>query len=280
MRFSFSGHESFHCKSLWLKKGYDFVNHNGSFTDPMAVMQLGVGKNMVSSIRFWMRSFSLLSEDKLTPLAHYIFADTYGKDPFCDDIATLWLLHYLLVKTNIASIYSLLFTELQRERKIFDKEQFQSFIKRKCSVPEQKNVYNENTLSKDINVLIQMYVAPSDIKQLERYSALLINLSLLKEAEKEVYRFQEVNPKTIPDAILLYALLDVKGDDIVVSFDKITYLSLLFCSSIVLFLDRIRELAANHPDIIDYSDNSGIRNVIFKKNPQFTDILDLNYHEI
>lgn len=280
MRFSFSGHESFHCKSLWLKKGYDFVNHNGSFADPMAVMQLGVGKNMVSSIRFWMRSFSLLSEDNPTPLAHYIFADTYGKDPFCDDIATLWLLHYLLVKTNIASIYSLLFTELQRERKIFDKEQFQSFIKRKCSVPEQKNVYNENTVSKDINVLLQTYIAPSDLKQLERYSALLINLSLLKETEKDVYRFQEVNPKTIPDAILLYALLDVRGNDIVVSFDKITYLSLLFCSSIVLFLDRIQELAANHSDIIDYSDNSGIRNVIFKKNPQFTDVLDLNYHEI
>lgn len=25
MRYSFSGHESFHCKSLWLKKGYDFI---------------------------------------------------------------------------------------------------------------------------------------------------------------------------------------------------------------------------------------------------------------
>lgn len=280
MRYSFSGHESFHCKPLWLKKGYDFINHNGCFTDPMAVMQLGVGKNMVSSIRFWMRSFSLLSEDKLTPLAHYIFADTYGKDPFCDDIATLWLLHFLLVKTNIASIYSLLFIELQRERKIFDKEQLQSFIKRKCSVPEQKNVYNENTISKDINVLIQTYVAPSDLKQLERYSALLINLGLLKEAEKDMYSFQEVNPKTIPDAILLYALLNVNGDDIVVSFDKITYLSLLFCTSISFFLDRIRELATNHPDIIDYSDNSGIRNVIFKAIPQFTDVLDLNYHEI
>ena len=25
VKYSFSGHESFPCKSLWLKKGYDFV---------------------------------------------------------------------------------------------------------------------------------------------------------------------------------------------------------------------------------------------------------------
>jgi hypothetical protein len=28
IRHSFSGHESFYCKSLWLKKGYDFVIYN------------------------------------------------------------------------------------------------------------------------------------------------------------------------------------------------------------------------------------------------------------
>ncbi len=28
VKYSFSGHESFACKSLWLKKGYDFVVQN------------------------------------------------------------------------------------------------------------------------------------------------------------------------------------------------------------------------------------------------------------
>ena len=176
MRYSFSGHESFHCKSLWLKKGYDFINNNGRFTDPLAVMELGVGKNMVSSMRFWLKALSLTKEDNLTPIADYLFADGEGRDPFCDDIATLWILHFLLVRSGIASIYSLLFTELQRERRAFSKGQFQSFIKIKCSVPEQKNVYNENTLSKDINVLLQTYITPSDLKQLERYSLSLIHI--------------------------------------------------------------------------------------------------------
>lgn len=280
MRYSFSGHESFHCKSLWLKKGYDFLSNNGQFADPMAVMELGVGKNMVSSIRYWLKALSLTQDDKLTPIADYFFADGEGRDPFCDDITTLWILHFLLVRTDIASIYSLFFTELQRERRTFTKDQIQSFIKIKCSVPEQKNVYNENTISKDINVLLQTYVAPSDLRQLERYSALLINLGLIKEVEKDIYHFQEIDGDAIPDAVLLNSLLNVRGDDTVLSFDKLTYLSLLFCVPITSFLERMRHLSDKYSDIIDYTDNSGIRNVIFKAYPKFTDVLDLNYHGI
>lgn len=59
-RFSFSGHESFQCRSLWLKKGYDFINSGKSFNDEDAVVILGVGKNMVASIRYWMKAFDLL----------------------------------------------------------------------------------------------------------------------------------------------------------------------------------------------------------------------------
>ena len=37
-KHSFSGHESFPCKSLWLKKGYDFVVQEKNFNDPIAVI--------------------------------------------------------------------------------------------------------------------------------------------------------------------------------------------------------------------------------------------------
>lgn len=40
----FSGHESFACKSHWLKRGYDFVNEGNNFNADDAVVQLGVGK--------------------------------------------------------------------------------------------------------------------------------------------------------------------------------------------------------------------------------------------
>ena len=47
IKYTFSGHESFPCKTLWLKKGYDFVKDNKDFNRPEAVIDLRVGKNMV-----------------------------------------------------------------------------------------------------------------------------------------------------------------------------------------------------------------------------------------
>ena len=78
----FYGHESFPCKSLWLKKGYDFIMEGNNFNSPDAVVQLGVGKNMVSSIRYWLKVFGIFEDDKLTEIAHYIFNNEKGRDPY------------------------------------------------------------------------------------------------------------------------------------------------------------------------------------------------------
>lgn len=83
-KYVFSGHESFSCKQLWLKKGYDFLVHGNNFNAPDAVIELGVGKNMVSSIRYWLRAFMLTSNDQLTPIADYIFNDENGVDPYVE----------------------------------------------------------------------------------------------------------------------------------------------------------------------------------------------------
>ena len=70
--YKFSGHESFPCKSLWLKKGYDFVVGGNDFNSPDAVITLGVGKNMVASIRYWLRAFGVTDNDTLTKLGNYL----------------------------------------------------------------------------------------------------------------------------------------------------------------------------------------------------------------
>ena len=76
LKLSFSGHESFHCRSLWLKKGYDFISQEKKFNSPDAVVDLGVGKNMVSSINYWMKSFGLIEEEnKLSELADFILGE-------------------------------------------------------------------------------------------------------------------------------------------------------------------------------------------------------------
>lgn len=92
IKFTFSGHESFQCRQLWLKKGYHFVNKKKSYNNDDAVVELGVGKNMVSSIRFWMKAFNLLTPtDELTDFSHRLLSDD-GYDPYMEDEGTLWFL--------------------------------------------------------------------------------------------------------------------------------------------------------------------------------------------
>ena len=101
-KLSFSGHDTFHCRHLWLKKGYDFIKNGNKFSQDDAVVILGVGKNMVAGINFWMRAFGVIDkEGNLSKFGEYILDDINGKDPYIEDEVTLWLLHHQLVTQNV-----------------------------------------------------------------------------------------------------------------------------------------------------------------------------------
>ncbi|KXJ97956.1 MAG: hypothetical protein UZ17_ACD001002846 [Acidobacteria bacterium OLB17] len=100
MNFRFSGHESFPCRYTWLPKVYRLLKEDSkAFSDEEAAMvALGVGKNMVRSIRFWAQVTDIAKPSPeggylVTEFADSIFGDD-GHDPFLEDIRTLWLLHW------------------------------------------------------------------------------------------------------------------------------------------------------------------------------------------
>lgn len=248
-----------------------------SFTDVDAVAKLGVGKNMVASIRFWLRAFGLTKNDELQPIASYLFDTDNGKDPYAEDINTIWLIHFLLVSSEVASLYNILFIDYQREKKEFSKTELQAFIKRKCSVPEQKNVYNENTVRKDIGVLLKNYVSPSDLKTIEDFSALLIALGLIVNRSGEIYSFKVNDSKDVCPEIILFAIIRMKGEDQTVSFDILQKLSLIFGLPLATLIEVIRGLEKTFPNTLLFSDNSGIKNVQFLRNINETEVLNHYY---
>jgi hypothetical protein len=101
MRFRFSGHESFPCRYTWLPKAYRAISEEPLLFDDdnQAMVKLGVGKNMVKSIRFWVQAFGIANSVNglrgyyITPFGHSIFHND-GLDPFLEDVRTLWLLHW------------------------------------------------------------------------------------------------------------------------------------------------------------------------------------------
>ena len=129
-----TGHDTFQCRSLWLKKGYDFIKSKRSFKDFDAVVHLGVGKNMVNSIQHWMKSYGLLDKSNtITEFSKKIFRERGGLDSFIESLATIWLLHYSLIKTNRSSLYNIFFNDFRKGRTDFTKEQLLSFMKRQIS---------------------------------------------------------------------------------------------------------------------------------------------------
>ena len=57
-------HETFTPRYGWLKKGYDELKRDSHiFNAPDAIERLGVGKNMVQSIRFWCSAFNLIQHE-------------------------------------------------------------------------------------------------------------------------------------------------------------------------------------------------------------------------
>ena len=278
-RYSFSGHESFFCKPLWLKKAYDAMNAGVNFSSPDAVAALGVGKNMVASIRFWSRAFGLSENDNSTQFANAIFNSERGFDPYLEDEGTIWLLHYFIIKKQIASLYHLTFLDFQREKKEFDRNQLQAFIRRKCNVPEQKNVYNENTVKKDIAVLLHNYVSPSDVKSYEDFSSIFLDLGIIHSIGADKYSFNDTAVGHIPPDILLYTLIDYKGSDSTISLDGMQELALIFGLSLSGFIELVREIVSLHPKDLTYTDNSGVKNLQFIHDIDAEEVLNHYYKE-
>lgn len=100
MPFRFSGHESFACRYAWLPKAYRAISRNASifFDEEEAMVQMGIGKNMVRSLRFWIDAMEVARPDGnkahiLTDFAHQVLGPE-GFDPYLEDERTLWLLHW------------------------------------------------------------------------------------------------------------------------------------------------------------------------------------------
>lgn len=244
------------------------------------MVKLGVGKNMVASIRFWLRAFGLSNMDDVTKIADYLFNSDTGRDPYSEDLNTLWLLHFLLINYRVASLYNLVFVDYQRERKEFTRSELQTYIRRKCSVPEQKNVYNENTVKKDIGVLLKNYVSPKDLKNIEDFSALLIGLNLIISKPQDTYYFREVTVKEIAPEVILFALLSLGDSEKTISLDGLQRISLIFCLPMISLIEIIRSLEQLYPGAIFFSDNSGIKNVQFRIELDKFDVLDNYYNSL
>lgn len=278
-KLQFSGHESFHCRQFWLKKGFDFVNAGKKFSAESAVVDLGVGKNMVTSIRFWMRAFGMLNDkDKVTPLAARLFEDE-GWDPYLEDEGTLWLLHYHLAKNNLASIFNLIFTEVRKAKPEFSKTYFHTVV-------SSKGNFSEATLSKDFNVFQGTYMPTSKKKSEieDSYSGILTELNFVStrtSSTEELVVLESKRRSEIPAAILLYAILENENYGNSINFEKLYKepdgIGTLFALSREGLTEKLEEIVALGRGNIVFKNDAGVRELQFRNKPAAFDVLRRYY---
>ncbi len=97
-KMAFGRHETFALRYGWLSKGFQaMVEKKGIFESDDATVRLGVGKNMVAAIKYWLRACRMIDpvENIPTDLGNELLS-VDGFDPYLEDEATIWLLHWLL----------------------------------------------------------------------------------------------------------------------------------------------------------------------------------------
>lgn len=100
LQYRFSGHESFPCRYAWLPKAFRAIGDDPDVfsSEEDAMVKLGVGKNMVRSIRFWMQVSAIASARLRGGYERSEFGKVLlkrgGLDPYLEDRRTLWLIHW------------------------------------------------------------------------------------------------------------------------------------------------------------------------------------------
>ena len=213
---SFSGHETFAFRYSWLKKGVDLLMVDPAvFHSPDACVRFGVGKNMVASIRHWCLAARVAEQDsqkcsrllRPTELGSALLRDD-GWDPFLEDDATLWLIHWNLASagTRAATWYW-----------AFNQFQEYSFVKADMAESLARDMQSTgwstlslSTLRRDVDCFVQTYL-PRNLERPGVDDAIecpLANLNMLiREPDSERLRFRVGPKRTLPPAVFAYALI-------------------------------------------------------------------------
>lgn len=237
----FSGHQTFPIRYGWIYKIIQEVTNNKSISSQDNIeeqmISMGIGKNMVLSVRHWVRMLGLVrcpdkktQEYQLTELAKTLFVRTDDVEPFdeyIDKIGTVWLLHWL-TQSSIS--------ELTTARWFFncfngvktDKIQLAKDIN--LSLIHHVKDLTEATLKKDIDCFFQTYATKytvSTVLNEDSFASPFTELGLIVQYNGKQYLAELSNRKSLPVEVFTYALIEfiqknkMHNNEKTISFDSL-----------------------------------------------------------
>ncbi|WP_302489739.1 DUF4007 family protein [uncultured Mitsuokella sp.] len=231
----FRGHETFFIRKGWLTKGMKYVKrHPDVFVSkeekPMDV--LGIGNNMVKSLRYWMQAVGITKEpthgkrvQQFTLLGELI----YRYDRYLEEQGTLCLLQYKLASNkDEATAWYFFFNEFQMLE--FTKDDFIKGLKNYVMMQDGDTSVADRSYQDDFSCIINTYISRSksnrqQVSPENNIACPLGELGLLDYAsqDKIIYRKTMVQPQMISPYIALAIILLQNGDAQEVSLDTLLH---------------------------------------------------------
>ena len=289
---AFGRHESFALRYGWLTKGFQAFERNKEiFSSPDAIVTLGVGKNMVNSIRHWLRAARLADIDpdkkEITPLGTAIFSEN-GWDPYLEDEATIWLIHWLLsTNPRYATSWYWFFNRFHKPE-FTSKEVTSALISFVTGRITAKT--SVTTIKNDAAVLLRMYVQRKNNQKITLEEALDSPLSLLNlitySSSTKTYQSKLTQRVGLPLGILGFAITELLNEnkqteipieDLMYSKNNRVAPGLIFRLSETALLTKLEQLIHYIPGIYAIGETAGIHQMYMLKNIAAQDYLTKHY---
>ena len=173
MSLTFAKHETFYIREGWLFKGMAAIKQAEDtnspptiFLDSDAPERLGIGRNMVRSLRYWMQATGLAEErsegrtvQRLTPYGELV----WQYDPYLENDGTLWLIHYHLVcNRELATSWHWFFNHYAPNS--FTDEQALNALRNWVVTAATERQVAKSSLKKDIACLLRTYLPDNRAK--------------------------------------------------------------------------------------------------------------------
>jgi len=274
---SFSGHETFVFRYAWPKKAVDAVAADPTiFNQDAAVVLLGVGKNMVRSLRHWGLATGVLAEEprsrgarlEASEFGRFIFG-VGGKDPYLEDPNTLWLLHWNLLRpSNRCTTWQWAFNKLTSNE--FTRDSLYDLVLSEVRRQEVKPP-SEGILKRDVEAFIRTYVNTRAARQAVIEDSLdcpLVELQLIEQRGTAGHFQLRRGPKpTLNDHVFRYALNQFWEDSApsreTLSLSEITYQAgspgSVFKLDEMSIIQRLERIDQSSAGALQYGETAGVR---------------------
>lgn len=207
----FSGHETFALRYGWLNKAYTILNLNEKDIEKQ-VVDLGVGKNMVNSIKYWADVSGLVPlQNKENNKISYEtkLGDIFTNyDFFLELNESTWLLHYFIQKRFNDLTFSRWYFNYSNKQ-VFDKAELVNDLANWLELAGLK-VPALATLQKDFDCFVLCYAKRLSRKQLNENAFIspLNELNLIYQIESHKFKADLLEQKNLPVQVFLYCLVD------------------------------------------------------------------------